>query len=285
MKYIYICVYKWYSFFRQWGHAVWVLTHIISCCVGVDIYHILLCGCSHVSHTAVWAFAHMNNCCVGVDTYVYCFSRPHWEHKWYTASFHLTKNTHTARAWKSGAAGKNFSKAGSLPNVLYWVTIELTFWEIQSDATGRTDERAGQGGGHNKRLFSDTDVAGELGNNCNTLKHTHHAATRCNAICISVCFLTRSWPETPVITAPHCNTLHHAATHYNALQRYLYKQLFSDAKIAGLTGNTLQCAATRCNTLQHHHHKRLFPDAEVARALGDILKSQKSKVKKSKVAI
>ena len=47
--------------------------------------------------------------------------------------------------------------------MLYEVTIELTSREIQSDATERTDERAGQRGGHNKRLFPDTDVAGEPG--------------------------------------------------------------------------------------------------------------------------
>ena len=104
--YIYICVYKWYSFFGQWGHAGWVFWQIIFCCVGVDIYHILLCGCSRISPTAVWAFTHMNNCCAGVDTYVYCSSTPHSEHKWFTASFYLTKRTHTATAWKSGAARK-----------------------------------------------------------------------------------------------------------------------------------------------------------------------------------
>jgi len=51
---------------------------------------------------------------------------------------------------------------------------------------------------------------------------------------------------------PFCNTLQHAATHCNALQREHTARFVLCASFATATPcNTTQHAATRCNTLQH----------------------------------
>jgi len=56
--------------FHRLYSAVWVLIYIISSCVGVHAFHLLLCGRSHTWITAVRVLTHM-----------------------YTAPLHLTQNT------------------------------------------------------------------------------------------------------------------------------------------------------------------------------------------------